>query len=241
MLPGLQSWASAASAFVEDLRQWSDRLAPLELAELVDEAGGPHHIAVFVVDLVNGFCYEGPLQSDRVARIVEPIVDLLVRADRLGVRDFVLVADEHRADALEFSEFPVHCVRHSVESQIVPDLRRLPFATRYTLIRKNSISASIGTTLDRWLASRREVTHRVVLGAGTDLGVYQTAMHLKLTSNARNIDLPVVVPADCVDTYDLPSDVAHDFGIPAHPGDALHCLFLHHMHLNGVRVVSHLE
>jgi hypothetical protein len=80
-----------------------------------------------------------------------------------------------------------------------------------------------------------------VVGAGTDLGVYQTAMHLKLTSNARNIDLPVVVPADCVDTYDLPSDVAHDFGIPAHPGDALHCLFLHHMHLNGVRVVSHLE
>lgn len=241
MLPGLERWAFAASEFVGYLKQWNDRLVPLELGAVLEEAGGPEGVAVFVVDMVEGFCREGALQSDRVARTIDPIVELLVRADRAGVGSFVLVADEHCEDALEFVQFPVHCVRGSFEAELVHEIARLPFASRFTVIRKRSIHPSIGTALDRWLEAHGRVTHRIVVGAGTDLGVYQTAMHLKLTANVRNVDRPVILPANCTETFDVPTDLARAFGIPAHPGDALRAIFLHHMHLNGIRVVSELR
>ncbi len=241
MLPTLEVPLPTASTFLDYLQRWSDRMAPLELAELIEEAGDPGHVAIFVVDTVNGFYHEGALQSDRVRRTVDPIVDLLVKAHREGVRHFVFTADEHRVDTPEFTDFPVHCIRGSEEAEIIPELRQLPFASLFTIIRKPTISSAIGTSLDRWLAEHPDITHRVVVGDGTDLGVYQMAMHLKLTANARNLELPVIVPAECVDTYDVPEDVARDFGIPAHPAEALHLLFLHHMSFNGIQVVSDLS
>ena len=79
-----------------------------------------------------------------------------------------------------------------------------------------------------------------MVGDCTDLCTYQLAMHLKLSANARNQWLPVIVPAVCVQTYDLPVDAARNLGIMAHPGDLFHGLFLYHMALNGCRVVSRL-
>jgi hypothetical protein len=43
-----------------------------------------------------------------------------------------------------------------------------------------------------------------------------------------------------VQTYDLPVDAAKSLGIPPHPGDLLHAVFLYHLALNGVEVVQHI-
>lgn len=225
-------------ALLEYVSHWAGRLQPMELAQVISEASGPSHLAVFVVDLLSGFCHEGALQSDRVRAVVGPIVDLLVAANAAGVEQFVLTADSHRPDALEFTDFPVHCIAGTAEVNVVPELMALPFAHKFHVIRKSTISSSVDTGLDRWLRDHPEVTHRIVVGDCTDLCVYQLAMYLKLTANARNVPLPVIVPANCVDTYDVPTDLARDLGIPAHPGDAFHRLFLYHMALNGIRVVS---
>jgi hypothetical protein len=48
----------------------------------------------------------------------------------------------------------------------------------------------------------------------------------------------VVVPADCVDTYDLPVAVAQSLGALPHAADLLHLIFLYHMALNGIEVVA---
>jgi hypothetical protein len=66
-------------------------------------------------------------------------------------------------------------------------------------------------------------------------------MPLKLAANARDEQLEVVVPADCVDTYDLPVDAAERLGVTPHDGDLLHAVFLYHLHLNGVHVVRRLS
>ncbi len=50
----------------------------------------------------------------------------------------------------------------------------------------------------------------------------------------------LIVPANAVDTYDLPPDEAEAIGAFAHPGDFFHQTFLYHMALNGIRVVSEL-
>ena len=66
-------------------------------------------------------------------------------------------------------------------------------------------------------------------------------MFLRLDANARQIkDRKVIVPTNCVDTYDLSVEGGKQIGVIPHPADFLHAVFLYHMMLNGVEVVSEL-
>jgi nicotinamidase-related amidase len=230
-----------AAGFLDYLDAWAEGLKPLPLTDLIAEAGGPEHIGIFCVDVINGFCHEGPLASKRVQGIVEPIVRLFRAAEAAGIRHFVLTHDAHDAHAAEFAVYPPHCIRGTRESDIVSELSELPFASQFTLLPKNSIHSAVGTGLNPWLDAHPEVTHRIVVGDCTDLCTYQLAMHLKVRANAANRPDPVILPVDCVDTYDIPVDAAQAAGIPAHPADLLHIVFLYNMASNGVRIVSHLQ
>jgi nicotinamidase-related amidase len=210
---------------------WSELLAALE--------DDPARLAVIAVDVTSGFCSEGPLSSDRVARIAEPISHLLRLAHDRGVRHFILTQDTHSEDAVEFGSFPAHCLRGTSESLTVPELRSLPFSNLFRIIEKDTISSSINTGLDAWLDSHPQVTTFLVVGDCTDLCVYQLAMHLRLRGNALDLrDTRVILPVDGVDTFDLPVDVANEIGAMPHHGDLLHLIFLYSMALNGIEIVS---
>lgn len=228
------------SGFMTYLDEWRMRLLPETIEKLLAQADGAEHVAVFAVDLTNGFCHKGQLHSDRVKNILPVVVTLLNRLHDAGVKHFILPQDCHAVNSLEFNEFPEHCVQNTTEAQTVPELTQLPFANLLTVLPKSTLSSAIGTGLDDWLQAHPEVTHRVVVGDCTDLCVYQLAMHLKLTANAANRLLPVIVPYDGVATYDLPEDLARDLSVYAHPGDLFQALFLYHLALNGVRVVDSL-
>ena len=119
----------------------------------------------------------------------------------------------------------------------MPELLALPFADEFTVLPKNSINSAIGTGLETWLEAHPEVNTFVVTGDCTDLCTYQLAMYLRLRANALGLCQRVVLPADCVDTYDMPLDTAKELGILPHDGDLLHAVFLYSMALNGIEVV----
>lgn len=227
--------------FLRYLAEWEAALAVQPLAEVVREAGGPGGVAIYAVDVTIGFCDTGRLASPRVGAIVAPIVALLRRAHELGIDKFVLPQDAHTPDSPEFEQYGPHCVAGTDEAQTVPELRSLPFADQFVLVPKRSISTHIGTEMESWVASHPEVTHHIVVGDCTDICVYQQAMYLKMRANALNLDHTVIVPEECVQTYDVPVDVGRDLGITPHDGDLLHLVFLYHMALNGVRIVRGLR
>jgi len=228
--------------FLTWLVRWYNNRPALDMAQVLGEAGGPDHAAVLVVDVTVGFCQQGALASERVGRIVEPIVHLLERAHEAGIRHFILSQDAHTADAVEFACFPPHCVRGSEEAATVPQIARLPFADRFRLIEKDSISSAINTDLDDWLREHPEVTTFFVVGDCTDFCVYQLAMHLRLWANAhRRRGVRVIVPLEGVDTFDIPVAVAEEAGIMPHPGDLMHLIFLFSMAQNGVEIVERVE
>lgn len=239
-IPGVRPLRGRVEDFLDYLEEWKEDLQPATLESLLEEANGPEHVGIFCVDVINGFCYEGPLHSKRVAAIVEPIVTLFRAAYAQGVTAFVLPHDAHDPAAVEFTDYPPHCIRGTSESDIVAELMALPFAEHYTIIPKNSIHSGLGTELNVWLDAHPQITHRIVVGDCTDICTYQLAMHLKLRSNAANQPHPVILPVNCVDTYDLPVEVARLEQIPAHPADLFHSMFLYSMALNGVRVVASL-
>ncbi len=232
----IENLVQDAMPFLQWVRDWESNLSTFDLeAEILD----PSTAAVLSVDVINGFCYEGPLSSPRVAAIVPPIVGLFERARQLGVPHFILIQDTHEKDAVEFGSFAPHCTRGSAESEPVPEFKALPFFEQFTIMPKNSISSNLGTQLPAWLDDHPEVTTFIVVGDCTDLCTYQLAMYLRLRANAeqRAADR-VIVPVDGVDTYHLPVAVAEELDIFPHHADLLHLIFLYSMGLNGVEVVA---
>lgn len=234
---------SDSRGFLAWLVDWYNNLPGIEMEEILDDVGGnPDAIALFAVDLTQGFADEGPLSSERVASIVPVAVRLFQRAEALGIRHFVLPQDTHSPDAIEFSNFPSHCVAGTEQAQTVAELRSLPFSEEFAIIEKDSISSSLNTGLESWLEAHPQVKTFIVVGDCTDLCVYQLAMHLRLRANAWHMEgVRVMVPSDGVDTYHLPVELAREIGAMPHHGDLLHLVFLYNMAQNGIQIVKRIQ
>jgi nicotinamidase-related amidase len=228
-----------ATPFLHYLEEWFAALPGATLASVMGER--PERVAVISVDMINGFCKEGPLSGLRVGALIPAVVDMFTRAHALGVRSLVLTQDTHDPNTPEFAVYPPHCIAGTAESQSVVELATLPFADQITTIEKNSLSSHLGTRLGPWLRERPELDTFILVGDCTDLCIYSAAMHLRLEANALNLQRRVIVPARAVDTFDTPVGAARELGIYAHDGDLHHVLFLHHMAQNGVEVVAELR
>jgi nicotinamidase-related amidase len=234
----LTSPVQTATSIPEFITSWYEGLQPRPLAEVI---GDPASAAIFSTDMVVGFCERGNLASARVGALAVPVADLFQRAHALGVRHFVLAQDTHHPETPEFEAWPVHCVRGTEEADTVPGLKALPFAHLFTVIEKNSLHPGVETAFDAWLDAHPALRTAIVVGDCTDLCVYQLAMHLRVRHNARNVPgVSVIVPANAVDTYDLPVEAASAVGAVPHSGDFFHQVFLYHMALNGIQVVRAL-
>jgi nicotinamidase-related amidase len=224
--------------FLNYVTEWEAALPALPLASV---AADPARVAIIAVDVINGFCHSGPLASPRVKNIIAPIVALMENAYRAGVRQFVLPQDTHEPEAVEFGQFPPHCVRGTAEAETVPEIKALPFYDQMTILPKNSISSSLSGDLEPWLQAHPCADTFIVVGDCTDLCTYQLAMHLRLRANADQLKHRIVVPAEAVDTYDLPVETARAIGAVPHAADLLHLVFLYSLMLNGVEVVRSIR
>lgn len=238
-MPGKISLAEHARPFLAYLEDWFAHLPELPLEQVI--GGEPARVAFVSVDIINGFCKTGPLASERVGRIAQPIADLFTRAYDQGARNFVLTQDTHDPATPEFAAYPPHCIRGTEESETVEELKALPFYSEMAIVEKNSTNSHYSTNFGAWIAAHSQIDRFVVVGDCTDLCIYQAAMQLRLEANAANIERRVIVPADVVDTFDTPVSVARELGIKAHDADLHHVLFLHHMAQNGVEVVRRLS
>ena len=228
----MSSIGAATPAFISD---WLTTVRPTTFAEIAPD---PYQSAIFTTDMINGFVHDGPLASERVHALADPVRAVIVKGWHHGIRDIVLLQDTHHPNTPEFESYPPHCVAGTVESATIPELASLPFADAFVVIEKNSLNPAIGTAFDSWLEANPHLTTAIVVGNCTDLCTYQLAMHLRMRANAFNIArFRVIVVVDAVATFDIPGSA--DLGPGrAHPGDFFHNVFLYHMSQNGVEIVS---
>ena len=149
---------------------------------------------VLVVDMVRGFLEPGHnlYCGDDSRKIIPNVRDLLKREIEAGSQ-LIFISDHHEPDDLEFQVFPVHCVKGTEEPEVIPELA--DFVDDSNLVPKNRYSGFYNTDLAQRLEQLKP-DKLVVCGVCTDICVLHT------TSDARNRDYPVEVPADCVATFD---------------------------------------
>ena len=149
---------------------------------------------VLVVDMVRGFLEPGHnLYCGDEARTIIPKVRELVERETEAGSQVLFVSDHHDPDDLEFQIFPVHCVKGTAETEVIPELAG--FVDGSNVVPKNRYSGFFNTDLAQRLEQLRP-DKLVVCGVCTDICVMHT------TSDARNRDYQVEVPADCVASLD---------------------------------------
>ena len=149
---------------------------------------------VLVVDMVRGFLEPAHnLYCGDDARTIIPKVRELVERELQAGSQVLFVSDHHDPDDLEFQIFPVHCVKGTAETEVIPELAS--FVDGSNVIPKNRYSGFFNTDLAQRLEQLRP-DKLVVCGVCTDICVMHT------TSDARNRDYQVEVPADCVASFD---------------------------------------
>ncbi len=223
--------------FLDWLSAWYANLQPMPFATAIAE---PASAALCTVDMLNGFCYEGTLSSPRSAACVPPIANLFQRAYERGVRNLISIQEWHSEHAEEFKAYGAHCVRGTREAELVRELATLPFARDIEIVHKNSLHTIVDTTMEQWLGNHSVIDTFIVTGVCTDLCAYDLALDLKLRANVRDIPRRVIVPANCVNTYDLPVETANKIGALPQDGDLAHAYFLYMMALNKIEVVREI-
>ena len=232
------NWNKMADKFQKYIDEFYSGLKPLNLKE---EGIFAEKTALISVDMVKGFCSVGPLASPLVAAIIPNIVSLFEKVHTFGIQNFLLFQDTHHPETPEFGSFPPHCLKGGVESETIDELKSLSFSDKFTIFEKNSLSPAFNTRFDAWISKNRYVENFIIVGNCTDLCIYSHAMHLRLAANAFNLNRRVIVPENCTVTYDLPVEAALKIGAMPHEAEMLHKLFLYHLSLNGVEIISYFS
>jgi len=186
--------------------------------------------ALFVVDMVNGFVYSGPLSSTRVAAIVKNIVDLNEKT--VGYKK-VFFIDTHEKQSQEFSSFPSHCLRGSTEAELIPELiSKASDGPETFYIEKNSTNGFFCKKFQDWIVKYSDrVDNYIITGCVTDICVLQFALSLKAYFNEENMIKRIIVPMNAVETYEGGS----------HDGYIMNLFALYNMYTSGIEIVDKIN
>lgn len=155
--------------------------------------------ALVIVDAVNGFIREGAMSSPRIECIVPNIVILMKKCKARDI-PIAAFADCHGEDCAEFASFPPHCIKGTSESELVDEIKA---EGGYRLIEKNSTNGFHEKAFRDWLEAGG-VSRFIVTGDCTDICVLQFCLSLKTYFTRNDLPSEIIIPLNCVETYDAP-------------------------------------
>lgn len=178
---------------------------------------------LFIIDLNNGFAKEGSLYSKRVNHLIKPIVDFtkLVSKD---IKNIIAFTDCHTKESTELLTFPAHCIKDTIECEIVDELKSID---NIKVIKKNSTNGFFALENLNF----DDIDNIIIVGDCTDICIYQLAITLRSYFNQNNINKNIIVPMNLVDTYDIEN---------IHPAKLLNIVFFNSMLQNGIKVVKEI-
>ena len=155
---------------------------------------------LIVVDMVNGFVYNGPLHDIECSKIIprqkEIIDDYLDNGDLV-----VFIKDTHTKDSTEFSRMPIHCLENTDESELVPELREYVGRDNVMTINKNSTSFNEVPEFRELITNLFNLKRVDEIGVCTDICDFNGIMGLANRLNQENRDVSIYVHEDAVATF----------------------------------------
>lgn len=152
---------------------------------------------LIIVDMVNGFVHDGALADPHIGHITNEIKRLaeafIAKGDKI-----IAFKDCHSHDSAEFQFFPPHCVKHTHESEMVDQLKKLE--NKMQVFHKNSTSGFVVPGFQESIKGCNEI---IIVGCCTDICILNLAIPLKNYFNEHNQNVRIIVPQNAVETYHI--------------------------------------
>lgn len=181
-----------------------------------------------VVDMVRGFIETGPLSDPAISTIIDENVELIKDYTERG-QSVVAFRDAHVIDSKEFDFYPPHCIRGTLESELVDPIK--VYEHRMVVIEKDTTNGFLSEGFQRFINENEPFDRIVVTGCCTDICVLQFALTMKTYLQQARLDTKMIVVKDAVETFDL----------PGHPRDEFNDFSFKLMRSAGIEILPHLE
>ena len=179
---------------------------------------------LFIVDINNGFAKGGSLYSPRIENLINPIVKFTKSVEK-NIKSIIAFTDYHTKESIELLSYPTHCMKDTIECEIVDELKSID---NIKIIKKNSTNGFFALNDLNF----NNTDNIIIIGDCTDICIYQLAITLKSYFNQNNINKHIIVPINLVDTYNIDN---------VHPAELLNIVFLNSMIQNGIKVVKEIK
>lgn len=189
-----------------------------------------------VVDMVNGFVNFGALADNKINKITPKIIKLIESAKKNGM-DIVAFRDCHIENDEEFNTYPVHCLKGSEESQLIPELKL--YEKDMILIDKNTTNG-FNTTKFQKLLLENNYENVYVVGCCTDICVKDfVTSYMNYLKNINRF----AVNFDNMNSYintkiHVVSDACYTFDGLYHNAEQMHNSSIEYMKNIGANIVT---
>ena len=150
---------------------------------------------LIVIDMLNGFCRKGyPLSlPDSTTGIEKYIASRIEQTFREGGRVIFLCDNHSLTDPEIGNPYPPHCMKGTVEAEIIDKLK--PLAEKSIILKKNTLSIFLNTGLDK-LLKKFKPTEVEVTGVCTDIVDLFAVYELRIRGYNVYISTEGVLPLD---------------------------------------------
>ena len=157
---------------------------------------------LIVVDMINGFVREGVLHDSKIGLIIPNQIEMIKEYNDQSEL-VVFIKDTHDEDAVEFKRFgnTKHCVRGTIESELVSELLPYEKKDNTVTIEKNSTSFMESPSFRELVSKLDNVRQYDIIGCCTDICDFNGAMGLANYMDEWNKDVEINVYKDMVATY----------------------------------------
>ena len=123
---------------------------------------------LFIVDINNGFAKGGALYSPRIESLINPIVNFTKSVSK-DIRSIIAFTDYHTNESVELLNYPTHCIKDTIECEIVDELKSID---NIKIVKKNSTNGFFA--LDS--LNFDDTDNIIIVGDCTDICIYQLAI-----------------------------------------------------------------
>ena len=163
---------------------------------------------LIIVDMIKGFVNEGAMHDKGIANIIPETINYIEKFINEGNK-VLFIKDAHDEDAVEFNDFPKHCLKGTSESELVDEL--LKYENGQNSIEKNSTSAMFAEGFIDTIKEMENLKEVIITGCCTDICVLNLALPLNNYFNQENRNIDIIVPKNAVETFGSDSHARDEY------------------------------
>lgn len=158
---------------------------------------------LYNIDMVQGFVNFGPMKDSSYNDLV-PEQLKIINEFRDENELVVFVGEGHDKNALEFKNYPEHCILGDPESDFIPEFQNQINLSNTKVYRKNCINGVLINQVREDIVEMKNLKEAIFVGVCEDLCVLDFARTYSRFLDQINKEVKLFVVANAVDTFDAP-------------------------------------